>query len=261
MPPWEQARDPRGARSRAAATTAGFTVRLGWGMTAAQLLGPSSDVVVVVDVITFSTAVSVAVDRGCTVRPHAWDPQSARLLADRVGASLAVARSQVDASHPYSLSPATLSHAPGGAAIVLPSPNGSALAAELAGGSATVVAGCLRNAAAVARFARRQGGQVTVLAAGELWGGGTVDPALEDLIGAGAIIDGLRRRRRSPEAMAAAAAYLSARRHGLRRTLMESVSGREQSSKGYAEEMEWASALNVSQVVPVLRAGVFRGER
>lgn len=233
-------------------------MEMGWGLDAARLLGPAADVVVVVDVITFSTAVSVAVDRDCAVYPHPWDEESARERAAGLRAELAVSRYRVGPEHPYSLSPGTLSRAPRGTAIVLPSPNGSALARELEPSGATVLAGCLRNAAAVARHARRAGGRIAVIAAGERWRTAGVDPALEDLIGAGAVIDGLRRRRRSPEAAAAAAVYLAARRRGLRRTLAESVSGREQAAKGFAEEIEWASALNVSQVVPVLRDGAFR---
>lgn len=226
----------------------------------ALVLVPGSDVVVVVDVITFTTAVAVAVERDCAIYPHPWDQEAAAKLARKVGAELAVGRSQVGQETPYSLSPVTLSRAPHGTSIVLPSPNGSAVAATVSESGAQVVAGSLRNAFAVARFARRHGGVISVIAAGERWPDRSLDPALEDLVGAGAIIDGLRRRRRSPEAQAAAAVYLQARRRGLRRTLQESVSGREQIERGYAGELDWAAALNVSSAVPVLRAGAFRRE-
>lgn len=248
-------------RVRALADPAGFSVRLAWGLDGALALAPSCDVLVVVDVITFSTSVSVAIDRGCTVHPTPWEPDGAGQMAAELGAQLAVRRSQVDARHPYSLSPATLSRAPQGTAIVLPSPNGSAVAAAAATTGALVVAGCLRNAAAVARFARRHGRRIAVVPAGERWPDGGLDPALEDLIGAGAVVDGLRRRRRSPEAEAAVAAYLSARRHGLRRSLAAAVSGREQAGRGYGDEVEWACALNVSELVPVLSQGAFRAQR
>jgi 2-phosphosulfolactate phosphatase len=254
---------PRFGRQRveSLADPSGFSVRLGWGIEGALALAPSSDVLVVVDVITFSTAVSVAVDRGCAVHPSPWDPEAAARMAAELGAALAVQRSRVDAEHPYSLSPATLGRAPRGSSIVLPSPNGSAVAAAVAASGVVVLAGCLRNAAAVSRLARRQGRRIAVIPAGERWPEGGMDPALEDLIGAGAVVDGLRRRRRSPEAAAAAQAYLWARRRGLRRTLLEAVSGREQLGRGYGEEIEWAAALNVSQVVPVLSGGAFRAHR
>jgi 2-phosphosulfolactate phosphatase len=142
--------------------------------------------------------------------------------------------------------------------IVLPSPNGSAISAAASGARAVVVAGSLRNAFAVARFARRSGAVISVVAAGERWPDGSLDPALEDLIGAGAIIDGLRRRRRSPEASAAAAVFLQARKRGLRHVLNECASGREQRGRGYGEEIDWAAALNVTEVVPVLREGAYQ---
>jgi 2-phosphosulfolactate phosphatase len=233
-------------------------VRLGWGERGAAALVPSSDVVVVVDVITFTTAVTVAAERGCAVYPHRWNGGGAARLANSLGIELAVSRSQVDAEHPYSLSPETLSRLPLGSAIVLPSPNGSTVSAAAAAAGALVVAGSLRNAAAVARFARSAGRSISVIAAGERWSDGSLDPALEDLLGAGAVIDGLRRRRRSPEARAAAAAYLGARRRGIRRTLLETVSALEMSRRGHHQELEWACALNCSTVVPVLSDGAFR---
>lgn len=247
-----------GFHRQAAADQAGFGVRFGWGLDGAAALAPESDVVVVVDVITFSTTVAVAVERGCLVYPHPWHEEDALALARHLGAEVAVSRSLVTSERPYSLSPATLSRAPRGMSIVLPSPNGSAVSAAAMGGRALVLAGSLRNAFAVARFARRSGSVISVIAAGERWGDGNLDPALEDLIGAGAIIDGLRRRRRSPEAAAAAAAFRQARKQGLRQVLRECVSGREQRSRGYGDEIEWASALNVSDVVPLLRDGAYQ---
>ncbi|HVB14866.1 MAG TPA: 2-phosphosulfolactate phosphatase [Candidatus Dormibacteraeota bacterium] len=247
-----------GFHRQAAADQSGFTVRFGWGLEGAAALAPPSDVVVVVDVITFSSTVAVAVERGCLVYPHPWDPESAAALARQLGAEVAVSRSLVTREQPYSLSPATLSRAPAGMSIVLPSPNGSAISAAASQGRATVVAGSLRNAFAVARFARRQGAVISVIAAGERWSDGSLDLALEDLIGAGAIIDGLRRRRRSPEAAAAAAVFRQARHQGLRQVLRECVSGREQRARGYEDELEWAAALNVSELVPVLHEGAFQ---
>ncbi len=245
-------------RIAATADPSPFTVRMGWGEEGAAALGPTSDVVVVVDVITFSTAVSVAMDRGCSVYPSRWDEGVATKLAARLGAELAVSRSLVDQDHPYSLSPATLGQLPFGSSIVLPSPNGSAISVAAAAGAAVVVAGSLRNAAAVSRFARRAGRVISVVAAGERWPDRSLDPALEDQIGAGAIIDGLRSRRRSPEAQAAAAVFLKARSSGLAGVLRQTVSGREQLARGYGQEVEWAAALNVSWVVPVLQDGAFR---
>jgi len=248
-----------GQHRQSAAGQAGYTVRFGWGLPGVAALAPHSDVLVVVDVITFSTAVAVAMERGCRIYPHPWDPETARARGLELGIPVAVSRSAVSPEHPYSLSPATLSRAPTGTSIVLPSPNGSALSAAASQYPAQVLVGSLRNAFAVARFARQQGKVISVIAAGERWADGSLDLALEDMIGAGAIIDGLRRRRRSPEATAAAVVYRQARKQGLRATLRECVSGREMRRREYGDELEWAAALNVTTFVPVLHNGAFQG--
>ena len=110
-------------------------------------------------------------------------------LAERVGAVLATGRRAATPDHPWSLSPAALRAAPAPARLVLPSPNGSAIAAAAPPG-VTVVAGCLRNATAVGRRVARAG-PVTVVPAGERWPDGSLRPALEDLLGAGAVVAAL----------------------------------------------------------------------
>ena len=67
-------------------------VRLEWGPTGAAELAPECDVAVVVDLLTFSTTVSVAADRGVKVRPYRWAAAAAGDEALRLGATLAVAR-------------------------------------------------------------------------------------------------------------------------------------------------------------------------
>ena len=74
-------------------------------------------------------------------------------LAEREGAVLAAGRRAASAGHPWSLSPAALRAAPAPERLVLPSPNGSAIAAAAPPG-VTVVAACLRNATAVGRWGR-----------------------------------------------------------------------------------------------------------
>lgn len=85
----------------------------------------------------------------------------------------------------------------------------------------TVVSGSIQNCAAVADWVlQRQGGRgdrftVAVVAAGEQHSDGSLRFAVEDLLGAGAIIDALAAvgiDYCSPEAAAACAAYTSLRR-------------------------------------------------
>src|ERR687897_971002 len=132
-----------------------------------------------------------------------------------------------DLAHPdrrqngeWSLSPTGLARLPAGSRLVLPSPNGSALAAGARerAPAARVLAGCLRNASAVASTASAVlpgGGSVVVIGAGERWTGqpGHLRAAVEDLLGAGAVLRALRVvagvavERVSPEARAAMAAF------------------------------------------------------
>jgi 2-phosphosulfolactate phosphatase len=50
----------------------GFSVRLEWGAAAIRHVAPQADCIVVVDVMSFSTCVSIAVDSGAIVYPYPW---------------------------------------------------------------------------------------------------------------------------------------------------------------------------------------------
>jgi 2-phosphosulfolactate phosphatase len=147
-----------------------------------------------------------------------------------------------------------LKRIPVGTRLVLPSPNGSALSLRAADFGTTVTA-CLRNAPAIAAALERHGGAVAVIACGELWEDGTLRPAWEDLVGAGAVIAALSGAR-SPEAEAAAAAFRQAERE-LPRLLRECASGRELIERGFAADVDLASAYSVSDCVPVLDSVAF----
>lgn len=211
------------------AAQSGFDVRLCWGPAGLQALGPGVGVIVLVDILRFTTALEVADGAG---------PRG------------------------LSLSPGTLTALRAGDRIVLPSANGahcSALAATLA---VTVVGGSLRNAGAVAAWllagrGRESRQPIAVVPCGERWPDDTLRPAVEDLIGAGAIVDALGEGdpalSLSPEARSAGAAFRGAL-HDLPAALAESGSGRQLRSAGKGEDIEWAAALNVSRGIPVLGA-------
>jgi 2-phosphosulfolactate phosphatase len=232
-------------------------VRFDWGEQGLRALAPGTDVLVIVDVLSFSTAVEVAVARGAAVLPFpSRDQAAAGAFAQSESATLAVPRQLVSQTQPYSLSPASLQHLPPSTRLVLPSPNGSALSRIAAEHGRTVLAGCLRNASAVAAAARHAGSTIGVIAAGERWPDGSLRPALEDLVGAGAILTALDASARSPEAEVAAAAFRHAQRD-VRHYLEHCVSGRELIELGFTDDVRLAAALDVSRVVPGLRAGAF----
>jgi 2-phosphosulfolactate phosphatase len=226
-----------------------------WGRAGVQLLAGNADLVIVVDVLSFSTAVSIAVERGAAVIPVRVRDASAAAFAQSLGATLAAA----DRSGPGpTLSPASLAVLRPGERLVLPSPNGSSCVSLSSEAGATVVAACLRNAGAVGRFAMARGGSTAVIAAGELWPDGGLRPAVEDLIGAGAVLAGMDADTMSPEAKAAVAAFRAAR-DDLLGALVGSASGRELVDRGFGDDVAIAARLDVTDLVPVLADGMLQG--
>lgn len=231
------------------ARQAGAAVRFEWGPTGVEAI--AADHVVIVDVLRFTTAVEAAVARSAVVYPYRWKDSSAADFARDMGAQLA---DGTDPAGP-SLSPVRLSALDPGDRVVLPSPNGSTCAAIASEQGATVVAGCLRNAAAVADWLRNAGGSVAVIACGERWHDGTLRPSLEDHLGAGAVLTALGGDL-SPEAEAAASMW-SALRSSAPALVRDCASGREQMARGWESDLDYAVQVDVSGSVPVLRDGAF----
>ena len=200
-----------------------YQVRFEWGA-AGLARAAASDIVVVVDVLRFSTAVT-----------------------DRIAAGETVALD--DAAHAVSL-------------------NGAAVAAAAGETDAVVLLGCLRNAAAVAAAVlaeqQRRGARtsVAVIAAGELASREPDAPlrfAVEDLLGAGAIIDALGTLgldHTSPEAAAAGEAFRGLR-GATRHLLTASGSGQELLERDARADVLAAAEVDAAASVPVLRDVTF----
>jgi len=229
-----------------------YHVRCEWGLAGLRACLAGSDVVVIVDVLSFSTSVDVAVGGGGVIYPYAYRDERAAAFARAHGAALA----SRERGSGYSLSPASLQTLPAGTRLVLPSPNGATL--SLATSPAHTFAGCLRNAAAVARAASAAGRSITVVAAGEHWPDGGLRFALEDWLGAGAVIAGLPGTR-SAEAAAAQAAFERAA-GDLPGILSACGSGRELIARGHPADVALAAALNTSRVAPRLIDGAYRAD-
>ena len=229
----------------------GFDIRCEWGLRGLHELAPLSDVVIIVDVLSFCTAIDVATARGAIIFPYPLKDGSAAEYAAAVNAKLATA----ERGEGLSLSPASLRSIEAGCRLVLPSPNGAAVA--FAAEHRHVLSACLRNASVAAGVAVRLGRTIAVIPAGETWEGGELRPCVEDLAGAGAVIASLPGSR-SPEARLAAAAFEHFRTNP-GETLRDCGSGRELFGRGFAADVELAAELDVSSNVPCLKDRAFVG--
>jgi 2-phosphosulfolactate phosphatase len=227
-----------------------FDLGCEWGEAGVVALSPAFDVVVVVDVLSFSSCVDIAISRRGEILPYPDKGQGAKEFAEQHRAALARSRGEGR----FSLSPAAFLDLDPGTRVVLPSPNGAMV--SLASRARTTLAGCLRNAAAVARIAAERGRHIAVIPAGERWPDGTLRPSLEDWLGAGAILSHLSGRA-SPEARAAVAAFRE-HRGGLEEALLECESGRELEGWGYREDVLLAAMLDASGSVPVFDGVAYR---
>lgn len=228
-----------------------FDIRFEWGEHGVAALAPISQAVIIVDVLSFSTSVDIAVRQGAIVFPYGGKDAGAADFATSVHAELADPQRTQGS---YSLSPVSLMQVQPGARLVLRSPNGATLA--LAARPARVLAGCLRNARAVALAAKQHGSKIAVIAAGERWQDDhSLRPSLEDLIGAGAIISYLGGRL-SPEAASAAAVFRAAKPK-LSEVLRQCSSGKELIEHGFSQDVILASQLNASNSAPILRDAAF----
>lgn len=203
-----------------------YQVRLEWGVDGLARLA-ASDIVIVVDVLRFSSTVTDAAARGEDV---ALD----------------------EAAQAVSL-------------------NGAAVAEAAAATGAVVMLGALRNASAVARAALAEQGRrgvrtsIAVIAAGERdsrESGAALRFAVEDHLGAGAVIDALGTLgidHTAPDAAVAAEGF-RALRGAVRHLLTASGSGQELIARGLRDEVLAAATIDAASVVPVLRDRVFTAE-
>lgn len=200
-----------------------YQVRMEWGAAGLARLAPS-DVVVVVDVLRFSTTVTDAVARGDAVPLD-------------------------ESAHAVSLNGAAVAEAAEAAGAVV-------LLGCLRNARAV--------AHAVMSEQRRRGDRtsIAVIAAGELAGrdaGAPLRFSVEDQLGAGAVVDALGALgidHTSPEAAAACESFRGLR-SAVRHLLTASGSGQELVDQGRRDEVMAAAAVDAESVVPVLRDGVF----
>lgn len=220
-----------------------FEVRLEWGLPAVEHLAPDVDCVVVVDVMSFSTCVSVAIDNGALIYPYPWKDDSAIQYAEQIGAHAASFERSANGVS-YSLSPHSLKMIPTGAKLVLPSPNGSTISFRARDYGIEVFSGCFRNMAATARECARFK-RILVIPCGERWPDGDFRPSVEDIAAAGGIIANLGRNSLSPEAESAAAIFRHHSEQGMS-SLHLCSSARELAKRGFEADIRLCLNVDVS---------------
>ena len=245
-------------------------LRLEWGLEGVHALAACA-VLVVVDVLSFTTTVDIALGRGARVLPLPWRDERAAEAARAAGATLTSsglaetdrqAGLRADPGHGWTLRPSSLVELPSGTFLAISSPNGATLSAAAAKTGATVLAGCLRNATAVAAAAADIAGDrsVGIVPSGERWRDTPekrMRPGIEEILGAGAIAAAVGGRRApSAEAELAALTYRAAGER-VPELVTESVSGRELVEAGVPDDVRLATEIDASAVVPLLTDGVF----
>ncbi len=231
-----------------------FEVRFEWGLKGIEELSPISDVIVIVDVLSFSTCVDIGTQNGAIIYPYRWKDESAIEYAKNLNAELADFKRKYNEG--YSLSPTSLINIKQNTKLVLPSPNGSTL--SLSTGTTPTLCGCLRNAKAVAMLAKTYGNKISIIAAGERWADKSLRVAFEDLIGAGAIISHLTGKL-SPESRVSLTAFKNSET-SLLTDIKNCSSGKELIERGFEKDILLACELNSSNNVPILKGNCFVGQ-
>lgn len=247
-------------------------VHVEWGAPGALLSARRGDLVVVVDVLSFSTSVvEVAARDGVAFcySPEELDDAGGRERVGRAHDAIVLSKQRRVGAGEVSLSPASLQSIPLGQRVVMTSLNGGRCAASAAR-APWVGIGCLTNRTAVARrieelLADGTATRCTVVPCAEVWSGPfmasqvgdltgaaamLVRPSIEDLLGAGAIVAALDASvSRSVEATTASSVFES---HAgqLASAVNDCVSGRELRERGYDTDVEIAAQLDAHAVVP-----------
>jgi 2-phosphosulfolactate phosphatase len=233
-----------------------YRCQLDWGRDGTRRAVERGDVLVIVDVLSFSTAVATAVHNGGIIYPCSQN-EDASAIAQHIGGEVAVHRRNVPQKGRFSLSPVTYRNIEPGTKVVLASPNG-ATCSRYASQVPYLFVGALVNAQAVAlavsQVLEKEALNVTMIACGERWETPSEDGelrfAIEDYLGAGAILSYLQQEK-SPEAHICEGAFLHVQ-NKLAQVLWECESGRELCERGFDEDVQHAAQLNVYALVPVM---------
>ncbi|MEH7495624.1 2-phosphosulfolactate phosphatase [Neobacillus niacini] len=239
-----------------------YACRMEWGRRGAREAAERGDIIIIVDILSFSSTVVSALYFNAVIYPY--PPYvDGKEYAKKVNAEYILGRAEAAKAGNPTLSPVTFTEEHSNKKYVLSSLNG-AFCTWIGSKAKALFVGSLLNAAAVASAANRlrlkTKANITVILCGEQWSSGreeedTLRPAMEDYIGAGAILSYLEGEK-SPEAEVCMGAFLQAKPK-LDALIWDSGSGRELRERGFAADVEHCSRLNVYQSVPILKEDHF----
>lgn len=236
-----------------------FEIKLEWGQRGARAASERGDIVIIVDVLSFSSTVVTAVAYGAELYPYPPPiNEKAKAFAETIGASIVWGRAESIQYGGHSLSPLSFTAADKGQKFVMCSLNGAActwIAAQVP----ALLIGCLLNASATARQAAqlraKLGCNITVVPCGEKWADALADentlrPSVEDYLGAGMILSQITGSK-SPEAEVCIGAYEYTKTK-MGELIWDSASGRELRERGYEQDVLHCSQVDTTAAVPIL---------
>lgn len=235
-----------------------FQCRMDWGVRGVKEASDRGDIIVVVDVLSFSSAITNAVHSGVIIYPF---PRTGDIndYGKLVEAEVCILeRSRARELGLPSLSATSFNESHKGKRYIVSSING-ATCVKAANKNNLVFVGCFLNISAVAnvvnKIQKEKNLNITVIASGERWNSingepKELRPSIEDYLGAGAIlelIDGTK----SPEAKVCISAYQNSKSE-LSDLIADSSSGRELKAMEFPEDVEFCSRIDIFEEVPVL---------
>jgi 2-phosphosulfolactate phosphatase len=242
-------------------------LKLRWGTNGMRRAIKEKNIVVIVDVFRFSSAVVTAISNKVTIIP-ASNLKEAVLLSKKYNAIISNSYSPTS-KRIFSLSPQSFFRAPKNIKVALISPNG-ARCCRIGKNSKNVFIGCFLNAKTIGKYVEKLSENlqkdVTILAAGDFglpkkFKRSEVEEqfitksnskffSLEDFLGAGAIINEMKLEK-NDDAIFAQNCYNSFKKE-LRKILRETVGGKYLILTNREKDLEYCIKLNRYKCIPKL---------
>ncbi|WP_332698629.1 2-phosphosulfolactate phosphatase [Halalkalibacter lacteus] len=234
-----------------------YDIRIEWGRRGAREAAEREDIVIIVDVLSFSSTVISALRYGARIYPYPPNLDGSE-YAKKVGAEFILGRAEAAKIGKPTLSPVSFNKEHSKKKYVMSSLNG-AFCTWISSKVPALLIGSLINASSVASVANRLKLEtkvnITVVPCGEQWSDvreneDTLRPSIEDYLGAGAILSYLDGER-SPETEVCIGAFHNAKPR-INELIWECGSGRELRERGFEGDVKHCGRLNVYQTVPIL---------